>query len=72
MKTAAATATPASDLPQLQPFSVLTPIFGVLAGVALLGERVGPLFGLAVALVAAGLWLVNRPDRGGGAAARSA
>jgi drug/metabolite transporter (DMT)-like permease len=50
---------------RLSAFSVLTPIFGVLAGVALLGERVGPLFGSAVALVAAGLWLVNRPDAGG-------
>ena len=50
---------------RLSAFSVLTPIFGVLAGVALLGERVGPLFGLAVVLVAAGLWLVNRPDGGG-------
>jgi drug/metabolite transporter (DMT)-like permease len=47
---------------RLSAFSVLTPIFGVLAGVALLGDRIGPLFGLAVALVAAGLWLVNRPD----------
>jgi drug/metabolite transporter (DMT)-like permease len=47
---------------RLSAFSVLTPVFGVLAGVALLGESVGPLFGLAVALVAAGLWLVNRPD----------
>jgi drug/metabolite transporter (DMT)-like permease len=47
---------------RLSAFSVLTPVFGVLAGVALLGESVGPLFGLAVALVAAGLWLVNRLD----------
>lgn len=50
---------------RLSAFSVLTPIFGVLAGVLLLGEGIGPLFGLAVALVAAGLWLVNRPDNGG-------
>jgi drug/metabolite transporter (DMT)-like permease len=49
---------------RLSAFSVLTPIFGVLAGVALLGESIGPLFGLAVALVAAGLWLVNRPEGG--------
>ncbi len=49
---------------RLSAFSVLTPIFGVLAGVALLGESVGPLFGLAVLLVAAGLWLVNRPEGG--------
>ncbi len=55
---------------RLSAFSVLTPIFGVLAGVALLGEGVGPLFGLAVALVAAGLWLVNRPDKGDGALGR--
>jgi drug/metabolite transporter (DMT)-like permease len=54
---------------RLSAFSVLTPVFGVLAGVALLGERVGPLFGLAVALVAAGLWLVNRPAGAGGAGA---
>jgi drug/metabolite transporter (DMT)-like permease len=54
---------------RLSAFSVLTPVFGVLAGVALLGEGVGPLFGLAVALVAAGLWLVNRPEVG---AARTA
>lgn len=53
---------------RLSAFSVLTPVFGVLAGVALLGERVGPLFGVAVALVAAGLWLVNRPAPDGAAA----
>ena len=53
---------------RLSAFSVLTPIFGVLAGVVLLGERVGPLFGVAVAFVAAGLWLVNRPGGGDGAA----
>ena len=47
---------------RLSAFSVLTPIFGVLAGVSLLGDRIGPLFGLAVVLVAAGLWLVNRPE----------
>jgi drug/metabolite transporter (DMT)-like permease len=54
---------------RLSAFSVLTPVFGVLAGVALLGERVGFLFGLAVALVAAGLWLVNRPAGAGAARA---
>ena len=51
---------------RLSAFSVLTPIFSVLAGVALLGESAGPLFGLAVALVATGLWLVNRPGGDGG------
>jgi drug/metabolite transporter (DMT)-like permease len=46
---------------RLAAFSVLTPIFGVLAGWALLGDRLGSLFGAAVVLVALGLWLVNRP-----------
>jgi drug/metabolite transporter (DMT)-like permease len=46
---------------RLSAFSFLTPIFGVLAGAVLLGEAVGPLLLLAMALVAAGLWLVNRP-----------
>jgi drug/metabolite transporter (DMT)-like permease len=48
---------------RLSAFSFLSPVFGVLAGGVLLGERLGPLFGVAVALVAAGLWLVNRPAR---------
>ncbi|MDI3307327.1 MAG: DMT family transporter [Acetobacteraceae bacterium] len=48
---------------RLAAFSFLTPIFGVLAGALLLGERLGSLFALAVLLVAAGLWLVNRPAR---------
>jgi drug/metabolite transporter (DMT)-like permease len=46
---------------RLSAFSFLTPIFGVLAGALALGEAVGPLLLLAMALVAAGLWLVNRP-----------
>ncbi|MCO6415009.1 DMT family transporter [Siccirubricoccus sp. KC 17139] len=48
---------------RLAAFSVLSPIFGVLAGAVLLGDPLGPLFGLAVLLVAAGLWLVNRPAK---------
>jgi drug/metabolite transporter (DMT)-like permease len=48
---------------RLAAFSVLTPIFGVLAGAVLLGEPLGRLFGVAVALVVFGLWLVNRPAR---------
>jgi len=48
---------------RLSAFSVLTPVFGVLAGALLLGERLGGTFLLAVLLVAAGLWLVNRPAR---------
>jgi drug/metabolite transporter (DMT)-like permease len=49
---------------RLAAFSVLTPLFGVLAGAAIMGDRLGPLFGVAVSLVALGLWLVNRPARG--------
>ncbi|MBK1657065.1 DMT family transporter [Paracraurococcus ruber] len=48
---------------RLAAFSVLTPVFGVLAGALLLGERLGTGFLLAVVLVAIGLWLVNRPAR---------
>ncbi|HLC30645.1 MAG TPA: DMT family transporter [Dehalococcoidia bacterium] len=47
----------ASDLAA---FSFWTPIFGILAGGLLLGERITPLLGGAAALVAAGLFLVNR------------
>jgi drug/metabolite transporter (DMT)-like permease len=39
----------------------LTPIFGVAAGHLVLGEPLTPGFALAVALVVAGLVLVNRP-----------
>ncbi len=46
---------------RLAAFSVLTPVFGVLAGALLLGESLGIGFLLAVMLVAFGLWLVNRP-----------
>ena len=46
---------------RLSAFSFLTPIFGVLAGALLLGEPLGPLFAGGAVLVAAGLWLVNRP-----------
>jgi len=44
---------------RLSVFSFLTPIFGVLAGVLLLGEPLTPSFVLAALLVAAGLVLVN-------------
>ncbi len=46
---------------RLSAFTFLTPIFGVLAGHFVLGEPLTPAFALAVALVAAGLVLVNRP-----------
>ncbi|MBU0753346.1 MAG: DMT family transporter [Gammaproteobacteria bacterium] len=48
---------------RLMVFSFLTPLFGVAFGVALLGERLSLLFGLAAALVVAGILLVNIPAR---------
>ena len=53
---------------QMSAFTFLTPLFGVLFGGLLLGERVGPYLIAALILVAAGIYLVNTP-RGG---ARSA
>jgi drug/metabolite transporter (DMT)-like permease len=46
---------------RLAAFSFLTPIFGVLFGGLLLEEPVSPLLIGSVALVAAGIYLVNRP-----------
>jgi drug/metabolite transporter (DMT)-like permease len=46
---------------RLSAFTFLTPIFGVLAGHLVLNEPLTPAFAIAVALVAAGLVLVNRP-----------
>jgi drug/metabolite transporter (DMT)-like permease len=46
---------------RLSVFTFLTPLFGVAAGHLVLGEPLTPAFALAVALVAAGLLLVNRP-----------
>jgi drug/metabolite transporter (DMT)-like permease len=45
---------------RLSVFSFLTPLFGVAAGHLVLDEPLTPAFGAAVALVAAGLVLVNR------------
>jgi drug/metabolite transporter (DMT)-like permease len=45
---------------RLSVFTFLTPLFGVAAGHFVLGEPLTPAFGAAVALVAAGLVLVNR------------
>src|SRR5690349_24555946 len=47
---------------RLAAFSFLTPLFGVAFGGLLLGEPVGPVLLLAVALIAAGIYLVNRPS----------
>lgn len=45
---------------RLSSFTFLTPLFGVAAGHLMLGEPLTPAFAAAVALVAAGLLLVNR------------
>jgi drug/metabolite transporter (DMT)-like permease len=47
---------------RLSAFTFLTPLFGVAAGHLVLNEPLTPAFMLAVALVAAGLLLVNRPQ----------
>jgi drug/metabolite transporter (DMT)-like permease len=48
---------------RLAVFSFLAPMFGVLAGVAVLGEPLRPLFALAAALVVGGIVLVNLRER---------
>ena len=45
-------------------FTFLAPVLGVLAGVVLLGEPLTPTLVGALALVAAGIYLVNRPQQG--------
>ena len=45
---------------RLSAFSFLTPLFGVAAGHLIMGDPITPTFVLAVALVIAGLVLVNR------------
>ena len=47
---------------RLSAFTFLTPLFGVASGHFVLGEPISWAFGLAVALVIAGLVLVNRPN----------
>jgi drug/metabolite transporter (DMT)-like permease len=46
---------------RLSVFTFLAPLFGVAAGHLILNEPLTPAFALAVALVAAGIVLVNRP-----------
>jgi drug/metabolite transporter (DMT)-like permease len=46
---------------RLSVFTFLAPLFGVAAGHLVIGEPLTPAFAVAVALVAAGLLLVNRP-----------
>ncbi|CAA6605689.1 putative permease (Drug-metabolite transporter DMT family) [Rhodospirillaceae bacterium LM-1] len=46
---------------RLASFTFLTPLFGLAAGGIILSEPITPLLLAALALVAAGIWLVNRP-----------
>lgn len=48
---------------QVASFSFLSPLFGVLFGGLLLGERLGPGLALAAGLLAVGLVLINRTGR---------
>lgn len=50
---------------ELSAFTFVTPIVGVLAGWLVLGERLTPAFVAALALVAAGIALVNWPAKWG-------
>lgn len=50
-------------------FGFLSPVFGILFGWLLLAEPVGPAVLGAGALVALGIWLINRPASGGRPAA---
>jgi drug/metabolite transporter (DMT)-like permease len=45
-------------------FLLLTPVLGVVAAHLLLGEALSPNLLAGLALVVAGLWLVNRPPQG--------
>ena len=42
-------------------FTFLSPVFGVIAGNVMLGEAFTPSLGVALALIAFGIYLVNRP-----------
>ena len=46
--------------PRLASFTFLAPLFGVAAGGLLLAEPMSPGLLVALALVATGIWLVNR------------
>ena len=47
----------------LHAFTFLSPIFGVIAGSVLLGEALTAPLLIGLALVAAGIYLVNRPAK---------
>ena len=48
---------------ELSAFTFATPLIGVVAGATMLGDSLPPSFLVAVALVAAGILLVNRPAK---------
>jgi drug/metabolite transporter (DMT)-like permease len=50
---------------RLSSFTFLTPVFGVAAGAALLGETITPALLASLALIGAGLWLLTRTPRSG-------
>ena len=56
--------------PQLSAFTFLSPLVGVFAGWLVFGEAVTPAFAVAIALVVAGVALVNWPRRAASRAGR--
>jgi drug/metabolite transporter (DMT)-like permease len=48
---------------RISAFTFLSPVFGVLAGSLMLGEAFTPSLAAALALIAFGIYLVNRPAR---------
>jgi drug/metabolite transporter (DMT)-like permease len=49
---------------RISAFTFLSPVFGVVSGNLLLGEAFTPSLAVALALIALGIYLVNRPQRG--------
>lgn len=49
---------------RISSFTFLSPVFGVVAGNLMLGEAFTPSLAVALALIAFGIYLVNRPQRG--------
>jgi drug/metabolite transporter (DMT)-like permease len=47
---------------KLSAFTFITPLFGVVASYVIMNDTLTPIFGVAALLVAAGLYLVNKPD----------
>jgi drug/metabolite transporter (DMT)-like permease len=48
---------------RISAFTFLSPVFGVMAGSLMLGEAFTPSLAVALALIAFGIYLVNRPGR---------